>query len=129
DVRAEAVQGLLDAEVRRHVLLGVARHRPQRHDDDQEDQGERREHERERDLVRRALPDGPFDQGDHAVEERLAGRRMSRTTIESDRTVAPPVTPDRSPPASRMTGADSPVIADSSTDATPSMISPSPGMT
>jgi len=27
-----------------------------------------------------------------------------------------------------MTGADSPVIADSSTDATPSMISPSDGM-
>jgi hypothetical protein len=27
-----------------------------------------------------------------------------------------------------MTGADSPVIADSSTDATPSTISPSPGM-
>ena len=40
----------------------------------------------------------------------------------------PPVTADRSPPDSRMTGADSPVIADSSTEATPSMISPSPGM-
>ena len=39
----------------------------------------------------------------------------------------PPVTAERSPPASRMTGADSPVIADSSTDATPSMISPSEG--
>ncbi len=40
----------------------------------------------------------------------------------------PPVTAERSPPDSRMTGADSPVIADSSTDATPSMISPSAGM-
>ena len=40
----------------------------------------------------------------------------------------PPVTPERSPPASRMTGVDSPVMADSSTEATPSMISPSPGM-
>ena len=40
----------------------------------------------------------------------------------------PPVTAERSPPASRITGADSPVIADSSTEATPSMISPSPGM-
>ena len=40
----------------------------------------------------------------------------------------PPVTAERSPPASRMTGADSPVIADSSTEATPSMISPSVGM-
>jgi len=34
---------------------------------------------------------------------------------------------ERSPPASRMTGADSPVIADSSTEAMPSMISPSLG--
>ena len=41
----------------------------------------------------------------------------------------PPVTPERSPPASRMTGADSPVMADSSTEATPSTISPSAGMT
>ena len=49
--------------------------------------------------------------------------------IQSESTRVPPVTAERSPPASRMTGADSPVIADSSTDATPSMISPSPGMT
>ena len=41
----------------------------------------------------------------------------------------PPVTAERSPPASRITGADSPVIADSSTEPTPSMISPSAGMT
>ena len=40
----------------------------------------------------------------------------------------PPVTALRSPPLSRMTGADSPVIADSSTEAMPSMTSPSPGM-
>ena len=40
----------------------------------------------------------------------------------------PPVTAERSPPDSRMTGADSPVMADSSTEATPSMISPSEGM-
>ena len=32
----------------------------------------------------------------------------------------PPVTAERSPPASRMTGADSPVMADSLTEATPS---------
>ncbi len=49
--------------------------------------------------------------------------------MRSDSTRVPPVTPERSPPASRMTGADSPVMADSSTDATPSMISPSPGIT
>ena len=40
----------------------------------------------------------------------------------------PPVTALRSPPDSRMTGADSPVIADSSTEATPSTTSPSPGI-
>ncbi len=48
--------------------------------------------------------------------------------MKSESTVVPPVTAERSPPASRMTGADSPVIADSLTDATPSRISPSPGM-
>jgi hypothetical protein len=53
---------------------------------------------------------------------------VSRTTIRSDRTRVPPVTPERSPPASRTTGADSPVIADSSMLATPATISPSPGM-
>ena len=41
----------------------------------------------------------------------------------------PPVTAERSPPDSRMTGADSPVIALSSTEATPSMMSPSAGIT
>ncbi len=38
-----------------------------------------------------------------------------RTTIRSDSTLVPPVTAERSPPDSRITGADSPVIADSST--------------
>ena len=42
--------------------------------------------------------------------------------------MVPPVTAERSPPDSRMTGADSPVMADSSTEAMPSMISPSDGM-
>ena len=51
-----------------------------------------------------------------------------RTTMRSDRTLVPPVTAERSPPDSRMTGADSPVMADSSTEAMPSMISPSEGM-
>ncbi len=50
------------------------------------------------------------------------------TTIRSESTRVPPVTAERSPPDSRITGADSPVIADSSTEATPSMISPSEGM-
>ena len=51
-----------------------------------------------------------------------------RTTIQSDSTRVPPVTALRSPPLSRMTGALSPVIALSSTEATPSTISPSIGM-
>ena len=38
----------------------------------------------------------------------------------------PPVTEEKSPPDSRMTGADSPVIADSLTEAAPSITSPSP---
>ena len=37
---------------------------------------------------------------------------VMRTLIWSDSTVVPPVTAERSPPASRMTGADSPVIAE-----------------
>ncbi len=59
----------------------------------------------------------------------LPGSEAIFTTIRSDSTLVPPVTAERSPPDSRMTGADSPVIADSSTDATPSTTSPSPGMT
>ena len=51
-----------------------------------------------------------------------------RTTMRSESTFVPPVTDERSPPDSRMTGADSPVIADSSTDAMPSTTSPSPAM-
>ncbi len=51
-----------------------------------------------------------------------------RTTIRSESTRVPPVTADRSPPASRITGADSPVIADSSTLAMPSITSPSLGI-
>ena len=56
------------------------------------------------------------------------GLLVIRTTIRSDSTVVPPVTAERSPPDSRITGADSPVMADSSTLAMPSMTSPSPGM-
>ena len=56
------------------------------------------------------------------------GAAVIFTLMKSDSTVVPPVTADRSPPASRMTGADSPVIANSLTEATPSTMSPSPGM-
>src|SRR5712692_4738223 len=57
------------------------------------------------------------------------GLALICTTIQSESTRVPPVTALRSPPLSRMTGADSPVIADSSTEATPSTTSPSPGIT
>ena len=53
---------------------------------------------------------------------------VMRTRIQSDRTCVPPVTAERSPPDSRITGADSPVIAASLTDATPSITSPSLGI-
>ena len=53
---------------------------------------------------------------------------VMRTLIRSDSTRVPPVTAERSPPLSRITGRDSPVIADSSTEATPSTISPSAGI-
>ena len=56
------------------------------------------------------------------------GLTETRTTIQSDSTRVPPVTDEKSPPDSRMTGADSPVIALSSTDAAPSITSPSAGM-
>ena len=56
------------------------------------------------------------------------GFEVMRTTIRSESTRVPPVTAERSPPDSRTTGADSPVIADSSTEAMPCMMSPSPGI-
>jgi hypothetical protein len=58
----------------------------------------------------------------------LPGSEVICTTMRSESTFVPPVTALRSPPLSRMTGADSPVIADSSTDAMPSITSPSPGI-
>ena len=56
------------------------------------------------------------------------GLAVMRTTSQSERTRVPPVTALRSPPLSRMTGALSPVMALSSTEAMPSMTSPSPGI-
>ena len=56
------------------------------------------------------------------------GAAVTRTRIQSDSTCVPPVTAERSPPASRITGADSPVMAASLTEATPSITSPSEGM-
>ena len=56
------------------------------------------------------------------------GLAVIRTTSQSDNTCVPPVTAVLSPPLSRMTGALSPVMALSFTDATPTTTSPSPGM-
>ena len=56
------------------------------------------------------------------------GSWVISTTIRSESTRVPPVTALRSPPASRITGADSPVMADSSTEAMPSITVPSPGI-
>jgi hypothetical protein len=56
------------------------------------------------------------------------GSWVTSITSRSESSFVPPVTAERSPPASRITGADSPVMADSSTEPTPSMISPSAGM-
>src|SRR6202171_5606410 len=51
-----------------------------------------------------------------------------RTRIQSDSTCVPRVPAERSPPDSRITGADSPVIAASLTEAMPSTTSPSEGI-
>ena len=55
------------------------------------------------------------------------GLTVTRTTIQSDSTRVPPVTAEKSPPDSRITGADSPVMALSSTEAAPEITSPSAG--
>ena len=56
------------------------------------------------------------------------GSAVTFTMSQSESTWVPPVTELRSPPLSRMTGALSPVMAASFTEATPSMTSPSTGM-
>src|SRR5579883_2277259 len=56
------------------------------------------------------------------------GLAVTRITSQSDSTTVLPVTALRSPPDSRITGALSPVTALSSTDAMPSITSPSAGM-
>ena len=56
------------------------------------------------------------------------GSALTRTRSQSESRRVPPVTALRSPPASRITGALSPVIALSSTDAMPTITSPSAGM-
>ena len=128
DVGAEALE-VLGPEVVAHVRLGVRGHRPQGGDHDQEDQGERRQHQRQGDLVRASAAGPPLRPGRSCGRGTTSRPPPSRgRRSRSDSTRVPPVTPERSPPASRTTGADSPVMADSSTLATPATISPSAGM-
>src|SRR6185312_1169216 len=95
---------------------------------EQEDDREARQQDVQRDLVRRLLPLGTLDERDHPVDERCARHRRDLDHDAVRQHLGAPVTALRSPPDSRMTGADSPVMADSSTEATPSTTSPSPGM-
>ncbi len=88
-----------------------------------------REQDVERDLVRASSgATAPSTSAIIRSRNVSPGFDVMRTMIWSESTRVPPVTAERSPPDSRMTGADSPVIADSSTEAMPSMISPSPGI-
>ncbi len=56
------------------------------------------------------------------------GLTLHWITSQSERMRVPPVTEAKSPPDSRITGADSPVMALSSTEAPPSITSPSQGI-
>ena len=58
----------------------------------------------------------------------LPDAAVMRTSRLSETTCVPPVTAERSPPASRITGADSPVMALSLMEAIPRTISPSSGI-
>ena len=74
------------------------------------------------------LRDAPSTRAIMRLRKLLPGSDEMRIFSQSDTTVVPPVTEQKSPPLSRTTGADSPVMADSSTEAMPSITSPSPGM-
>ena len=102
-------------------LDAVERVRQERHRREQEDERERGQEDLERDLVRRLAPLRALDHRDHPVDERLAGIDGDSARRSSRRARVPPVTAEKSPPDSRITGADSPVTADSSTEATPSI--------
>ena len=74
------------------------------------------------------LRDAPSTSAIIRSRKLLPGSEVMRIFSQSETMVVPPVTEQKSPPDSRTTGADSPVMADSSTEAIPSMTSPSPGM-
>ena len=72
----------------------------------QEDDRQNSEQDGKSELVRGFLPVGTLDEGDHAVKKCLSGSAVTMTTIRSDNTLVPPVTAERSPPDSLITGAD-----------------------
>ena len=82
----------------------------------------------------RAISFGVFFREAPSTSAIILSRKLSPgwvvtiTLIWSESTFVPPVTELLSPPASRITGADSPVIALSSIEARPSIISPSDGI-
>ena len=104
------------------VVMGIRRQHKNHHD---EQRRQADQHDVQRDFVGRLLPARPFDHGNHAVQKRIAGLGGHADHDPVAQTRVPPVTALRSPPLSRTTGADSPVMADSSTVAMPSTISPS----
>ena len=94
----------------------VDRERLQRHDREQEDRSSaRRAGCRARSRSASSAATAPSTSAIIRSRKLSPGFGVTRTTIWSESTRVPPVTAERSPPDSRITGADSPVIADSST--------------
>ena len=63
-----------DQHGRRKIGPRIFGDRPERHADDQEDERQAGQQDGQRQLVRRLLPFGAFDQRDHAIDEGRAGR-------------------------------------------------------
>jgi hypothetical protein len=84
-----------DEHGRRGLSSRVEGERTERHRRDEEHDREPREEDRERDFVRRLLPLRPFDERDHAVDERLA---RVRRDLDDD-----PVGEDARPAGDRRT--------------------------
>ena len=118
-----------DQHKRRLRRARVHRKRLQRDHRQQKDNRQPGQQDIQRNLIRRLLPLRAFHQRDHAVQKRLAGvGRNPHHNHVAQHARSAGHRRLRSPPASRITGALSPVMADSSTDATPSITSPSPGI-
>ena len=120
DVGAEAPERVREPQIARHMTSALVAIGQSGHDHDEEDEREGGQHQGERDLVRRALADARPRRARSSCRETIRPAPAEiRTMILSESTTVPPVTPERSPPDSRMTGADSPVIADSLTTRRP----------